>query len=458
MAAATGLEPPLTRADSSPQPPAGPGLRRRLWLGFSRNLVTAVFVQGSTLALNLFAARALPVRVFGDFLMMLTTLATAGGIGQLASGYTATKYLAEFRVTDPARAGRILALCSIVAMSGALLTALVLGGSAPWLASQWLKAPHLTVSLVIVAVAAVFVVMNGQRTGVLNGLEAYTPLARIGVVSGVTYGAFGMLGVYLAGLNGGLIGIGASACVQWVLLGRGASHALRHHGIDVRFSDALREKPKVVHFALPASLGGLVSMSAVWLAAGLLVRNPDGGEQLALFGAANSFRVMVLFLPLVVCSVGTTLLNNQLGNEGGYRRVFWGTLGLAVGSAGFGAVVMVVLGAQLLQVFGSEFEPASSALRVLMVAALAEASANNIYQVVQSHAQMWRSLCLIVIPRDTALVTLAFFLTPTYGADGLAIAYACAWTLALLIVATWTYTMGLAATGIRRGDAEPERA
>lgn len=440
---------------TGPQPP--PSIRRRLWVGLSRSVTTAVFVQGSTLALNVFAARTLSQARFGDFLLLVTTIATLGAIGQLASGYTATKYLAELRTRDPARAGRVVTVLAGMAIIGALVTSLTLALASGRVAEAWLRAPHLAHALGQVACVVPFVVLYGQRAGILNGLECYPALARIGVASGVTYLAFGALGLALYGVEGGVIGIGVSAVLQWLFAERAAAAALHQYGIRTWVRGGTQERGTVLHFALPAFLGGLVSMSAIWLAAALLVRQVNGSEQLALFGAANSARAMVLFLPQAVSGVGTTLLNNHLGDSHRYRRVFWTSVALAFGVAVTGALGMTVVGGYVLQIFGRQFDAAGGALRILLVAAVCEATSNTIYQVVQSRAHMWKSAWFIVVPRDGLLILLAYLLTPRLGAAGLAWAYACAWALSLTITSIWTWRLGLG-TDPAGGDSGPRVA
>ena len=447
----------MTSPGRPTEPQTAPSIGRRLWVGLSRSVITAVFVQGSTLALNIFAARTLSQARFGDFLLLVTTIATLGAIGQLASGYTATKYLAELRTRDPERAARVVVVCTGLALLGALATSLTLALAADRVAAVWLRAPHLAHALLLVAGVVPFVVLYGQRAGVLNGLEGYSALASVGVASGVTYLAFGALGLHLHGVEGGVIGVGVSAFLQWLAAERAAAAALRKLGIEPRVRGSLQDCGTVLHFALPASLGGLVSMSAIWIAAAMLVRQTNGSEQLALFGAANAARAMVLFLPQAVAGVGTTMLNNHLGDGHRYRRVFWTSVTLAFGVALIGALGMAVAGQYVLQVFGRNFGAAGGVLHILLFAAVAEASSNTIYQVVQSRAHMWKSAWFILVPRDGLLMLLAYLLTPGMGAVGLAVAYGCAWTLSLAITSVWTWRLGLG-TDPMGGDSAPRVA
>jgi O-antigen/teichoic acid export membrane protein len=416
----------------------------RLHTGILLNLIGGAFAQGSTFALNLVSANLLGRLAFGEFTVVQATLSTVGALAQVATGYTATKYVAEFREHDPERAARVLHLCSLLSTGMALLAALSLALTAPWIAARGYGAPQLTPWLRTAAPGVLFIVMNGFRSGALAGLESYPALARVGVASGVVYLVLGTVGAYLEGVNGALVGVVVSAGVQWLLLGFTLPKELARWNIPSRAAEPWRERSTLLHFALPASLSGGITLPAFWLASAFLVRQPGGLEQMALFGAANSFRVIVLFLPNVINGVGVSLLNNQrTASAAGYRRIFWWNLGLTAAFVSVGAIGVIAIGPWLLRAFGKGFDGGYMALRVLMLAAFTESVAIWTYQVIQSHGKMWLTLFLVTLPRDCLIVALAYALTPAYGAAGLAAAHAGGWALALLVIGVLTHRFGL---------------
>ena len=185
--------------------------RRRLIKGSALNLIAVAFNQGSTLIANIVVARILMQQSFGEYSMVQATLLTMATLSQLATGYTAAKYIAEYRSVDPARAGRIMGVCAIVSGVMAGVGTLLLVAMAPWLAGTMLKAPQLASALVIGAGFLLFSSINGYQTGALSGLEAYSSLAKAGVVSGMVAIAAIFLGAWWGGLNGALLGLSVSA-------------------------------------------------------------------------------------------------------------------------------------------------------------------------------------------------------------------------------------------------------
>jgi len=87
---------------------------------------------------------------------------------------------------------------------------------------------------------------------------------------------------------------------------------------------------------------------------------------------------------------------------------------------------------------------------VLMLSTTPEALAVAAYQVVQSQAKMWLSLFAVCLPRDGLIVLLAYFLSPLYGAVGVAWAYTLGWMLTLLTIVAMLAQLGLGISG-RKG-------
>ena len=406
-------------------------LGARLRAGITLNLTATVFNQGSTFAVNLVLANLLGRERFGEYTMVLGTVATLGTLGQLSMGYTATKYLAEFRTSDPERASRILSLCAITAAIAAALAALCLAVPAAAIAARTLDAPHLTSALRLSAAAVFFMVLNGFLTGTLAGLESYRAIARAGLVSGTLYFVCCVLFAWHGGLEGAVAGIALAAAAQCVILAVLVKQETARHEIRLTARELGRERAVVSRFAVPASANGFLSLPAIWGATALLAAQPEGYHQVALFGAANSFRTMVLFLPQTINTVGMSVINNESRSGAGSRRVFWLNAALTAATALGVAALIVAAAPWLLAMFGPEFVEGRLALTILLGAALIEAAAIATYQIVIARGWMWHSFLMVSLPRAAALVLLAALLTPLWGAAGLATAYVVAWSLAL---------------------------
>src|SRR5262249_49643593 len=156
--------------------------------------------------------------------------------------------------------------------------------------------------------------------------------------SGSLYLAICVIAAWTRGLHGVLVGLVVSALLQWAILYHFRLVASARHKIITCYRGWWQERESIWTFTLPAALSGFVSLPALWLANTSLVRQPNGYEQMALYSAANSFRVLVLILPNLMNNVGMSLLNHQkgIGDESCYRKVFWTNMILTASAVAMG--------------------------------------------------------------------------------------------------------------------------
>lgn len=413
---------------------AGESLRVRMARGLLWNLIGTATLQGSTFIVNIAVANLLGRRVFGEYAIVQSTVALLVSVVQWATGYTTTKYLAEYRSSDPARAGRLLGMLAV--LSGLLggLLALVLLVGARGLAIHVLINPALSIPLMIASGAVFFGVANVFLIGSLAGLESYPSYGRAGVIAGTSTVIACVLGAKLGGLSGAVAGLVVGALIQSATLATFVANETSDHGIAMQFVGLRSESHLLIRSSLPIALSGLVTLPAVWLGNALLARQSGGYDALAVFAAANNFRIMVVFLPSIVNSVSLSLLNNHrgLGDERRFRRIFWFNVGAAGLIAAAASVAVSFGGPLLLKAFGREFVGGYTVLLVLMAATVPESLANAMVQLVHSRERSWVALRWVTIPAFGTLVAGAWLLSPIAGALGLAWAYVLAWVVALL--------------------------
>jgi len=400
-------------------------LRDRLIKGTALNLIAVAFNQGSTLIVNIIVARILMKEAFGEYAMVQSTLLTVATLSQLASGYTASKYVAEYRSSDPQRAGRIMGVCAIVSALMAGVGAILLIAMAHWLSSNMLKAPHLAVALMIGSGFLFFSSINGYQTGVLSGLEAYGSLAKAGVVSGIVAVAAIALGAWWDGLNGTLIGLSISALVRCAIHNRWLRLESRVQDIKPQYRGSFsQEKAIIFKFALPAAIAGYYSMPMIWLANSFLVRQPGGYGEMALYAAAVNIKGFALYMPAIINGVMSSVLNHMKGIDSlqRYKRLYKFNVLLTFLITMAIALILGIFGNLFLGLFGKSFTAARTILLVVLVSSILETTGGAIHQYIQSHGKMWLSFAFINLPVVFVFVFVAFFIVPKLGALGLGIA------------------------------------
>ena len=109
--------------------------------------------------------------LFRELGIIQNTIGMFGTLAGFGMGLTANKHVAEFKRTDPARAGRIIALASATGWITSGLMALVLLFFCPWLAANTLAAPQLSGLLQVGALLLFLSGINGAQAGALSGLR-----------------------------------------------------------------------------------------------------------------------------------------------------------------------------------------------------------------------------------------------------------------------------------------------
>ena len=172
------LRPHWHRLASSP-------LASRLAQGFFWTLAGTAVARAFTLLSSILVARLLGKLGLGELGMVQNTVGIFSALAGLSMGLTATKYVAQYREEDPARAGAIVRLSILVAFWSGLLMTLAMLLLAPWFATHTLAAPHLAPVLRLGSLLLLLGAVNGAQNGALAGFEAFRSIARINLAVGV---------------------------------------------------------------------------------------------------------------------------------------------------------------------------------------------------------------------------------------------------------------------------------
>lgn len=402
--------------------PAGsPG--RRFAAGAFWSLVGTALSQGLRVLAFMFAARLLGKAVFGQLGILQATAGMAGVLAGLGAGLTAARHVAGFRHTDPRRAGRTVGLCLLLSSASGLLFAVALLALAPFLAGQVMKTPGLTPELRMMAGFVLVSTVFGAQTGVLAGLEAFRKVAQIGLLQGLlTLPAIivGARAGELFGVAAALTAAGFVTCLaQQSLLLR----ECRRAGIVIA-RPGRSEWEMLGRFSVPAMLCGVLSTPAYWVAASILVNQPNGFEEMGAFSAANQWRALIVFLPAILERSTLPVLSdlNARGDLAAYRRTLFTHLTLAAGAAAACALLVSVLSPFIMRGYGQGFGANGPVLALLAWASVFNAATTAAGTAIISRGDMWWAM-LFNLLWAICLIGAAAVLAPRFGATGLSAAF-----------------------------------
>jgi O-antigen/teichoic acid export membrane protein len=395
------------------------------------SLTGAVLSRVLMLAANILVARMLTREVYGELGIIRSTVSMFIVFAGFGMGMTATKYVAEFRYTDPARAGRIMALSGLFTAVTSLIITTVLILFSPWLALHTLNAPHLTTELRIGAVILLISAMNGAQTGALAGFEAFKSIAWVNFWVGLSSFPLFVCGAYFWGLRGSVWALGVNVGVSWVLSHLMLRKETARNSISFTLKNCGLEWRILWSFGIPAMLSSIMVTPVMWLCNTFLVNSTDGYGQMAIFDAANQWRAAIIFIPGMVGQLALPMLSslNSIKATGSYIKVLKLNLLLSGCAALIVAVPVALASPLIMKSYGAGFESGGLVLACMAASTVFAACNAIVGQAIASQGQMWAGLVFNSL-WGLALVSFGYIaVSKGYGALGLALANLVAYLL-----------------------------
>ena len=411
------LRPYWDRVEASP-------VGYRLAKGAFWSLVGMVVVRAGGMVGIILTGRILGQSRLGELGMIRSTMLVFGLLAGAGLGIAGTKNVAEFRRTDPERAGRLIRLL--------LNTSLLLGGLAtlvcfllaPILASAMAGAGQLTGPMRIGSCLLVLYTLTGVQLGLLAGFEAFRTIARLSLIQGLLNLVLVPAGAWGFG-TGGAIG----GCVIATAAGLVVNQLALRRECYRAGAVASREKKPIEWqalwvCALPAVLAGFIVQTFDWLVKLMLARTPDGFAEVGLLVAATSWGTLIQILPLQILNPARPVLANLYaeGDIRSFRRVIltYSALALMLGIAA--AVPMMLLASHLMGAYGASFS-AGAGILVMILAINSVSSVTAVFGVaLEASGRMWSKAFLLTAYGFCLLAIAPMFLNR--GALGLTYAYA----------------------------------
>ena len=413
----------------------------RLAKGAFWSLAGAVIARGLGLLSGIVVARLLGKTEFGQLGMVQNTVGMFGTLAGFSLGLTATKYVAQFKITNPGRAGRIMGLASLVAwVSGGLATVLLFI-LAPWLAARTLGAPHLSSLLQLGSVLLLLGGVSGAQTGALAGFEAFKIIARASLITGVLSFPITIACAVYLGVRGAvwaqILTLGCNVLLNFLALRREAARM----NVPLGYDRCWREWPILWSFSLPAVLGGALAGPVAWISSALLVNQTNGYAEMGIYNAAMRMKsVPELVLSMVMAPL-LPVLSEQFGRN--QTEAYNKTLRYA-----FGLSLLLIVPASLIQIaapgltmlpYGSSFrEDSGAVVQWLMVHAAFLGIFYPFGSILLSMNRTWFGFWYNV-GYSALLLVLAAFLIPRTGGAGLASATALSYAGTSVVCVLYIY-------------------
>jgi O-antigen/teichoic acid export membrane protein len=379
---------------------------------------------------SIIVARVLGITIFGEFTIIQSTVGLFGTFAGLGLGITATKYVAELRESEKTRCGRIILLTLMLAFLGGLAGGITLMIGAPWLAKHTLAAPHLSVVLQTSAFLVLFSTLQSAYTGALAGFEAFKRTAWINFVGALVGTPLLVIGAWRWSLKGGVWGISAQALAGCVVAHLALVRVAKLERIPLPFGALLRRPFKELNqefevlwkFSLPAFLSSMLVGPVNWTCNTLLVNQPRGYSQAALLSAANQWKNLVGFVPLMLSSAIVPILArlHATGQKEDFARMLRKQVGYYGLFCGLAIIPLVICARPVMHSYGPGFVEGVPVLMLTLCSTVLTAMSNPMSKSMQSAGKAWLELGFCALWAMALLGTSIVFI-PRYLAMGVAI-------------------------------------
>lgn len=410
----------------------------RLARGAFWSAAGSVISRALGMASSIVVARLLGKSIFGELGVIQSTVGMFGTFAGFGMGLTAAKHVAEFRVGDPAKAGRVIGLSNLVAWVSSLIMATALLLLAPWLCKKILAAPQLTDLLRIGSLMLLFSAVNGALTGTLSGFEAFSSIARLNVISAILTILGSILGALYFGLWGLVVGLAGVQGVTFVVTYYAVRRQAAIHKVPISLASCLDELPIAWNFSVPALLSVIVHSPVSWACIAMLVNTPGGYGQMGIYSAANKWRAILFFLPTVLMQAVLPIMSSARtadGDSADFQTTFRFTQSVMV-IIGFPACTLVMVAAHwIMPIYGRGFSMGAEALVFAALTTLVQCIGAAAGPAIESKGKMWMA-CAINSSYGCFLLVGALVLLPVAGAAGLLLASA----LSYVAVTVWAFT------------------
>jgi O-antigen/teichoic acid export membrane protein len=276
--------------------------------------------------------------------------------------------------------------------------------------------------LIIVSASVPSLVGMIYLTGLLQGLHDFRSLAISSLASGVLFVAAISAGAWIAGLMGALCGFVAGSTIRSIIMGGAALARLRLERDQDR-PPPWRElwnnptRREIFAFQIPAGLAGFLTLPTLWLIPTILTRNTQNFSDMALYS------VILMIKSLVVLPASVIALALQPSVERAWQfdqvataiRVFRTGTVATIAIVGTMALIVAIFATEAMSIFGASFVVGADNLRLMMVAAVAEALTVSLVMRVQASSRIWSLIVWTLLPRDFAMLCIVAVWSAQYG-------------------------------------------
>ena len=401
----------------------------KAWIGLARrsllSLVSAVLIRLSGILVALITARLLPPTDFGMMSLLQVTQSTLTLFAGLNFGVVTTTVLPRIRLTDPLRAGRVIALsyastgvCGLTMGIAVLLFRQALSRSL-------FHGQITTYLLALTALNIAVISVTFAQRGVLYGLSAFRLLLVGDLLACVLAIPLSAVLTLKRGLSGSIESFAAVSIASLLINAAIISRTAKTQNIEVRFLRCWHEWRLLPSTGLPTFLSGIVLTPVSFLMSVWLSRTQNGWIQIGAFSIADRWRMYLTFASASTSAAGLSTFS-ELARGGpsrasALRHVMRKYYTLVAVATAVPATIVVFVAPYVMGLYGPTYRGHASVLQFSAAAAVLTAVNTMGGQYLLAMGRYWTRFGSDALAALTLLLLGGVFISAN-GAAGLALA------------------------------------
>lgn len=398
----------------------------------SKKLITGIFWVGlgsvlssvSVYICSLIVSRFLGIQIYGKYSIIQANVYTFSNIASAGLGITVTKFVAEYRDFDKKKCGDVISTCKFISLITSIFFALIIFTSSSYYATYILKDKTIIGLLRIASLYVLFTTMNANQIGALAGLELFNKVAYLNLFQGIFNIVTMLIFTYLFGITGSVLALSFSSFLLWFYNYVILKKVYKEKQIIIDTSKLMIDKSITYNFLFPAALCGIVSGVMTWGSTNLIATLKNGYTELAMYNAANSYKIIILYIPNLIGRVIMPALSNSKGGNRvkQYHILVKVNFIVNILISSFIGIFVITNSRFFFRIYGKDFYNNNILMTVIVIGAFFDVIINLILQLLVVNNKMWSQLLVIII-RYLSLIIITYILRDELGGLALGLGY-----------------------------------
>ena len=365
-----------------------------------------VLGKGIGLISGIFVARILGSYVYGEFGVIRNLVISTSIFSTFGLGYTATKYIAENKLSNPKLVGAILKYCQRITFLVSGILALTLLTFSSFFANEILKVPHLSSYIQLASVLVIFNAINTTQIGVISGFGNFKELSNVNILTGVASFITSILFSFFYGLNGLIGSLIFCQIINFLMFGRIIkTNQINYPNTEIVNYEFLRG---ILIFSLPIALQeGFYALSAILI--NLLLHLFSDLKEVGFYAAAIQWYITILMIPAVLRNVIISHLTGNNKDNLKFNKLLNSILKYTLIILVISFCIIIMSSSYIEQLYGPSFVGLKTIIIIQVFSAVFDSLSTVYNQAYLSVAKNWQ-IFIFRLFRDLGIITTFYVL------------------------------------------------